>query len=43
MGIKSRNVRCYADRQVDYTEEACKDLARPAYVKICENSACTFF
>ena len=43
MGIQSRNVRCYADQQVDHTEEACKDLVRPAHVKLCENAACMFF
>ena len=39
-GISRRNVLCYADRIVDYSQRACAKLARPIDVKLCKNTEC---
>ncbi|XP_065060952.1 papilin-like [Rhopilema esculentum] len=40
-GLRLRKVRCYADSRIDYSEETCKHLKKPASVGLCNRHSCS--
>ena len=40
-GLRLRKVRCYADSRIDYSEETCRHLKRPASVELCNRHSCS--